>query len=72
MWDIVKVMRGKCIALNAHIIKEESTQFSNSSLYVMRLGEGNGNALLYSCLENPMREEPGRLLSMGSQESDTT
>ena len=30
-------------------------------------GEGNGNPLRYSCLENPMREEPGRLQSMGSQ-----
>ena len=30
-------------------------------------GEGNGNPLQYSCLENPMAEEPGRLQSMGSQ-----
>jgi len=31
-------------------------------------GEGNGNPLQYSCLENPMdREEPGRLQSMGLQ-----
>ena len=31
-------------------------------------GEGNGNPLQYSCLENPMdREEPHRLQSMGSQ-----
>ena len=30
-------------------------------------GEGNGNPLQYSCLENPMDgEEPGRLQSMGS------
>ena len=29
--------------------------------------EGNGNPLQYSCLENPMKEEPGRLQSMGSQ-----
>ena len=29
-------------------------------------GEGNGSLLQYSCLGNPM-EEPGRLLSMGSQ-----
>ena len=28
-------------------------------------GEGNGNPLQFSCLENPM--EPGRLQSMGSQ-----
>ena len=30
-------------------------------------GEGNGNSLQYSCLENPMTEEPGRLQSTGSQ-----
>ena len=29
-------------------------------------GEGNGNPLQYSCLENPWTEEPGRLESMGS------
>ena len=30
-------------------------------------GEGNGNPLQYSCLENPMDEEPGGLQSMGLQ-----
>ena len=30
-------------------------------------GEGNGNPLQYSCLENSMTEEPGRLHCMGSQ-----
>ena len=32
-------------------------------------GEGNGNPLQYSCLENPMdrTEEPGGLQSMGWQ-----
>ena len=30
-------------------------------------GEGNGSPLQYSCLENPMDPEPGRLPSMGSQ-----
>ena len=30
-------------------------------------GEGNGNALQYSCLENPWTEEPGGLQSTGSQ-----
>ena len=30
-------------------------------------GEGNGNSLQYSCLENPWTEEPGGLQSMGSQ-----
>ena len=39
-------------------------------------GEGNGNTLQYSRLENPGRgawtEGPGRLQSMGSQELDMT
>ena len=30
-------------------------------------GEGNGNPLQYSCLENLMDREPGGLQSMGSQ-----
>ena len=30
-------------------------------------GEGNGNPLLYSYLENPWTEEPGWLQSMGLQ-----
>ena len=30
-------------------------------------GEGNGKPLQYSCLENPMKGEHGRLQSMGSQ-----
>ena len=30
-------------------------------------GEGNGNPLQYSCLENPRTEEPGGLQSMGLQ-----
>ena len=30
-------------------------------------GGGNGNQLQYSCLENPMAEEPGGLQSTGSQ-----
>ena len=29
-------------------------------------GEGHGNPLQYSCLENPIEEGPGRLQSMGS------
>ena len=31
------------------------------------LEEGSGNPLQYSCLENPLDEEPGGLQSMGSQ-----
>ena len=31
------------------------------------LEEGNSNSFQYSCLGNPMEEEPGGLQSMGSQ-----
>ena len=30
-------------------------------------GEGNGNSLQYSCLENPMDRKPGGLQSVRSQ-----
>ena len=33
------------------------------------LRDGNGNPLQYSCLENPMKEGPGGLQSVGSQNS---
>ena len=36
------------------------------------IGEGNGNPLQCSRLENPRDGEPGRLLSMGSHRVDTT
>ena len=32
---------------------------------VLVSGEGNGNPLQYSCLENPMDREPGGLQSIG-------
>ena len=32
-------------------------------------GEGNGNPLQYSCLENPMDREPGGQQFIGSQKS---
>ena len=35
-------------------------------------GEGNDNPLQYSCLKNPLTEEPCGLQSMGGKESDTT
>ena len=34
-------------------------------LYIENPKEGNGNPLQYSCLVNPMVEEPGRVQSMG-------
>ena len=41
------------------------TAFIYNNVYLL-FGEGTGNPLWYSCLENPMPEEPGRLQSMGS------
>ena len=38
----------------------------NSNYLRPLLGEGNGTPLQYSCLENSMDGEPGRLQSMGS------
>ena len=35
--------------------------------WVRSPGEGHGNPLQYSCLENPWTEESGRLQSMGLQ-----
>ena len=35
-------------------------------------GEGNGNPLLYSCLENPTDRGAGRATVHGVAESDTT
>ena len=35
------------------------------------LGEGNGNPLQYSCLENPMDREPGGLHTSGLQKCKT-
>ena len=32
-------------------------------------GEGHGNQLWYSCLENPTTEDPGGLQSMGSHKA---
>ena len=34
-------------------------------------GAGNGNPLKYSCLENPMDREAGRVIVHGVTESDT-
>ena len=36
------------------------------------IGEGNGNPLQCSCLENPRDGKPGGLPSMGHTESETT
>ena len=50
--------------------KESSSNAGDLSLILWSgrsPGEGNGNTLRYSCLENSMDREPGGLQSMGSQ-----
>ena len=43
-----------------------SLSFFTFIFHFHALGEGNGNPLQCSCLENPRDGEPGGLLSMGS------
>ena len=45
--------------------------YSIAYTYVCPVGEGNGNPLQDSCLENPMDKGACGLQAMGSQESDT-
>ena len=54
---------------NAPAMQENRLQFLGQR---RSSGEGNGNALQYSCLENSMDREPGGLQYMGCNESDTT
>ena len=53
----------KLLIAVASLVAEHRLQVSYSNVYI---GEGNGNPLQYSCLDNPWVEEPGRLQSMGS------
>ena len=56
-----------CVAfLSGNQIPVSCVTGRNSHHYTNKAGEGNGTPLQYSCLENPMTEEPGRLQSMGS------
>ena len=50
LWDSVKaVLRGRFIAMQAYLKKQEKNQINN-----LTFREGNGTPLQYSCLENPM------------------
>ena len=52
-----------------NLLANQETQGDSSSIpgSGRSPGEGNGNPLQYSCLENSWTEESGRLQSMGSQ-----
>jgi hypothetical protein len=49
----------------------DTTDTGSTPWWGRSLGEGNGNSLQYSCLENPMDREPGGFHSLGHKESDT-
>ena len=53
-WDTAKaVLRGRFIAIQAYLKKQEKSQINNLTLH-LKHGVGNGTPLQYSCLENPM------------------
>ena len=48
------------------VVKSDTTERLHFHFSLSCIGEGNGNPLQCSCLENPMEEEAGGLPSMGS------
>ena len=53
-------------------LKLDTTERLHFHFSLSHIGEGNGNPLQCSCLENPRDGKPGGLPSMGHTESDTT
>ena len=53
------ISQGQCLTVQV------PSQASAAASALQAAGEGNGNPLQCSCLENPATEEPGRLQSMG-------
>ena len=54
------------------LLESDTTERLHFHFSLSCIGEGNGNPLQYSCLENPRDGKPGGLPSMGRTESDTT
>ena len=52
--------------------ESDTTERLHFRFSLSRIGEGNGNPLQCSCLDNPRDGEPGGLPSMGCTELDTT
>ena len=48
------------------VAESDTTERLHFDFSLSCIGEGNGNLLQYSCLENSMDGEPGGLPSMGS------
>ena len=53
-------------------LESDTTERLHFDFSLSCIGEGNGNPLQCSCLENPRGGKPGGLPSMGRTESDTT
>ena len=54
------------------LLESDTTERLHFHFSLSCIGEGNGNPLQCSCLENPRDGRPGGLPSMGRTESDTT
>ena len=52
---------------NGYLLQYSFFFFNNINLFILIQGEGNGNPLQCSFLENSWTEEPGGLQSMGLQ-----
>ena len=48
------------------VVESDTTKQLHFHFSLSSIGEGNGNPLQCSCLENPRNREPGKLPSMGS------
>ena len=54
------------------LLESDTTERLHFHSSLSCIGEGNGNPLQCSCLENPRDGKPGGLSSMGHTELDTT
>ena len=71
LWDKVKaVLRGKFIAIQAYLKKQEKIQINNLTLH-LKHREGNGTPLQYSCLGNPMGRGAWKAAVHGVAKSQT-
>ena len=59
------------LKLSSHLGKKKKKIACDITLKEKNLGEGNGNPLQFLAWEIPWTGDPGGLLSMGSQKSQT-